>query len=237
MLDAAREFCLLISPAYGIGFRRPFGLGPTYYAMNLATVGVSSEESLRISWWQEARERKLFCAGMLRDVYPWNFLNASQLAARVGELSLENWIRKDARRGSLTPFASELTLWQVPDEVIPDVRQVLFDAGVIFDYERDWIQRLRIAENQGYRGEDALRAVLATYGLAPSPEPPVRHQAMDVQAATAEEAVAMALKAFGFNSPDEVDILQTQGEGKVKKLNDKEKADLLASGKKRKKQS
>jgi hypothetical protein len=237
MLEAARQFCLLLSPAYGIGFRRAFGLGPIYYAMNLATVGVDKDERLRISWWQEARERQLFRAGMLRDVYPWNFLNASQLAARVGDLSLENWIRQDARRGTLVPFASELTLWEVPDEVIPAVRQVLFDAGVIFDYERDWIERLRIAENQGYRGEDALRAVLATYGLASPPEPPVRHQSMEVQAATPEEAVAMALKAFGFNSPDEVDVLQTQGEGKIKKLDDEEKADLFPAGKKRKKQS
>lgn len=238
MLEAARQFCSLINPAYGIGFRRPFGLGPTYYAMNLATVGVDKAERLRISWWQEARERKLYRAGMLRDVYPWNFLNASQLAARVGDLSLEKWIRHDARRGTLAPFAGELTLWEVPDQDIPFVRQVLYDAGVIFDYERDWIERLRIAENQGYRGEDALRAVLATYGLASPPEPPmVRHQSMDVQAATPEEAVAMALKAFGFNAPDEVDILQTEGEGKVKKLNEKEKADLFPSGKKRKKQS
>lgn len=165
MLTIAKELIEMLRPKYGIGYRRPFGRGPGYYAMSLAHGDTTEEEDLRTSHWAEAQQRALYNQGQIRDMYPWNFLNRSQLDARVRKQTLAEWIETQPSRGRLQPISKELTLWTVEDKHIPEIFKVLFDAGIVFDYERDVVARMELGPP--ISGEEALGTVLNAMGYTP----------------------------------------------------------------------
>lgn len=130
-----------LNPAYGIGLgqRRDSMLKVHMQGTShRGTVkGAVYEEAVRQCHWggMGIRER-LFNRGIIRDVYPWNFLNSSQLGAKVEGQLLEEWIKREQGRGELTPMSDALTLWSLDDAQIARVRPVLWDAGVIFDWKK-----------------------------------------------------------------------------------------------------
>jgi hypothetical protein len=137
-LDLLKPVIERFQPEYGIGFTRNFYHGPTFYVRGIGCngrVSVEDEENL-IGWFSYARKRFVWRHGQIRDVYPWNFLTAPQLNAKVGEATLRDWIGASPSRGILRPVTSDMLLWDVPESDIPAVRQVLWDAGVIFDYHK-----------------------------------------------------------------------------------------------------
>lgn len=146
-LNLLRSIVERFQPEYGIGFSRNFYHGPTAYVYGTGcneTVSAEDAENLR-SWYHYGRDRKVWRHGQIRDVYPWNFLNASQLNAKVGKQSLEEWIKEKSERGTLQPVGAGLTLWDLPEEQIAAMGPVLWDAGVIFDYRPLQEERLRNA--------------------------------------------------------------------------------------------
>lgn len=141
MLTEIRALARAVKPEYGIGYKRDMHLGPLFYAIGLGQgLGFSDadrEEAMRITRWGDiGMKRRVFHEGILRDVYPWNFLNAAQRSSSVGGVSLEGWIDGDPRRGKLTPFVDDLALWAVDEPGRPEVRDVLAQAGIIFDWRR-----------------------------------------------------------------------------------------------------
>jgi hypothetical protein len=137
-LLSASEFAIqAFAPTYGIGFSREMRLGPTFYATGLVQGlqpwGDEKPEGDRIGAWKWGIKNRAYEQGILRDVYPWNFLTNLQLDQRVLRVSLKQWIEQDRENGFLSPVAEGMLLWEVREAQIPRVRLVLQEAGVIFD--------------------------------------------------------------------------------------------------------
>jgi len=54
----------------------------------------------------------------------------------VEGVSLSDWIQQDPQRGTLEPVDERLTLWKVPEESIPAIRDILWKTGQIFDWNK-----------------------------------------------------------------------------------------------------
>lgn len=140
MLPMARTLAQHLNPAYGIGYRREHRLGPELYAsgicMGLGLTGADDEEAMNISrWGYVGIVKQVYREGLLRDVYPWNFLTQPQLNRQVGQVPLQEWIGEDPRRGNLAPLCDGITLWEVARGNLLDVRLALREAGVIFNWQ------------------------------------------------------------------------------------------------------
>lgn len=138
-----RELVEALSPEYGIGYVRKFSMGPNFFAIGLnygnqlARTAEEHEEEMQISrWGYSATPRKLWREGIIRDVFPWNFLTEPQLQGKVKETnqSLEEWIRSDPNRGTLQELPKAVKLWTVAEENIKPVREVLWKNRSIYDY-------------------------------------------------------------------------------------------------------
>jgi hypothetical protein len=130
-----------LAPEYGIGYRRPHRLGPAFYAMGIVEgLGLSDEEdeeALAISNWNSpGMDEHVYREGILRDVYPWNFLNESHLKHPVEGKPLAKWIGSNPARGKLIAFPRGLVLWQLEESQLTKVRRSLDAAGMIFDWRQ-----------------------------------------------------------------------------------------------------
>lgn len=237
-ISLAREACNLANPTYGIGYRRKFGLGPMWYALNMSYGPEEYEEELRISHWGEALRFDLCNCGLLRDIYPWSFLTSPQLNRGVGDLSLQQWIEKDSHRGKLSPLTDRVTLWEVRREYIPAVREALFRADVIFDYAKHIggaqdMFKYTIRPDQRTKEffqawvtkkpEEMKRWFREQYGTDRLPSEPL----------TGEQVLGAVLKGFGYESPADVRILETKGRGKVEEVSREKTRDILEKTKKK----
>ena len=161
----ATEAISLTKSAYGIGYGRPFGLWPLLYGMSFPGGFVAYEESLRITGWNGALDNKQYLRGFMRDVYPLNFLTKPHLEVKVHGTPFVDWVGQDTTRGRLSPLTDTVTLWEVEDEHIPAIREVLFDARVIYDYNRDTLGKGPKAPEPAISGEEALRRALDSFGM------------------------------------------------------------------------
>jgi hypothetical protein len=140
----AEEVVRLLQPGYGIAYQMPHLVSPDMYALGigqqLGTIltGEAYEEAVNRSHWGGSlgMGQSVWQTGIIRDVYPWNFLNAPQLNMEVQGRPLRAWINQDPRRGSLAPVSDTITLWEVPDASIPEIRGQLKDAELLFDWRR-----------------------------------------------------------------------------------------------------
>jgi hypothetical protein len=137
LLPVARFVLEHLKPAYGIGFRRLHKLGASYYAIGLPKLtGFSAadrKEAERINNWSVGNRLEVYRDGVLRDIYPWNFLTRPHLDRQIDCLSLEQWVRQDGRRGHLDPLSDECFLWALNEAEIAEVKPVVEQAGLIFD--------------------------------------------------------------------------------------------------------
>jgi hypothetical protein len=141
-LTVARVLALELQPDYGIGYTREQRLGPALYAIGLCTgldtISADREEALNITRWADTGMPKgVYNIGLLRDIYNWNFINSSQLNYMIGNISLYNWIMCDSTHGKLTSFSDNLLLWEVDPSNLVNVRRVLWEAGIIFNWKMD----------------------------------------------------------------------------------------------------
>jgi hypothetical protein len=130
-----------LRPAYGIGFHRNHDQGPLYYAGGLYYGPIPADdeedEALTICRWGDlAVVKEVYKEGILRDVYPHNYLSEPQLNARIGKKSLKDWIWSDLSRGTLTALDDRMMLWNVPTRQIPSIRKQLWSAEIIFDWKK-----------------------------------------------------------------------------------------------------
>jgi hypothetical protein len=143
MLPIARTLVQILKPAYGIGFTREHRLGPELYAVGICyggddvPIGEAYEEARNVSRWCDVgMARQVHRDGLLRDVYLWNFLTQPQLARSVVGVPLEQWVKQDARRGTIDLLGYGVSLWKVDDAQISAVREPLSQAGLIFDWRK-----------------------------------------------------------------------------------------------------
>ncbi len=135
LTEFAHTICEKLQPCYGIGYARAHSLGPVLYAVGLnkyrspdPSPEIEKErdaEGLRISrWGYNAIPNEVYKKGILRDVYPWNFLTSYQLDGNVEGKRLEEWIKADPSRGTLKEIDERVKLWEVSD----NQRQAVFDT-------------------------------------------------------------------------------------------------------------
>jgi len=141
MLEIARRAIAQLQPDYGLGYLRESRLGPAMYGMGVsyginAFSGPEYDESVNISRWGDtAMPQHIYREGILRDIYPNNFLTEAQLARSIEGVSLASWIQQDSGRGSLAEFQDNVSLWSLNDSEIAYVREVLEKAGFIFNVQ------------------------------------------------------------------------------------------------------
>ncbi len=70
--------------------------------------------------------------GLLRDVYPLNFLTSAHLERCVEQVKLLAWIAEADWRGTVSLFQNSIHLWRVPAEGINPVRKSLSKSGIVF---------------------------------------------------------------------------------------------------------
>jgi hypothetical protein len=139
----AEEVVRLLKSEYGIGYHMPRLVAPDMYALGIKQqlgeilTGQAYEESRNVARWGDmGMEESVWRVGVIRDVYPWNFLMAPQLDATVEGCSLREWISQDSQRGSLTDMSETVVLWDVPEASIPGIRSRLKEAHLLFDWRR-----------------------------------------------------------------------------------------------------
>jgi hypothetical protein len=143
MLPLAKRIIQTTRPGYGIGYTRPHQLGPSVYAVGIVQgIGTPGErtpaeeaEAHRISHWGDGAAARVWEKGLLRDVYPWNFVSTHQLHARVSGVPLKEWIRRGGR-GELEQLSEDLWFWELDPELIPAVREALDKGDLIFDWKK-----------------------------------------------------------------------------------------------------
>ncbi len=140
-LALATECVRVLHPGYGIAYRMPLEKGPVFYAVGIiygmtpadGDDGDTDREEEEIARWGTiGMRRAVWNQGLVRDVYPWNFLTERHLERPIDGQPLRDWISADNDRGTLRDVAEHrMELWAVADENIETIRRSLWDAGMI----------------------------------------------------------------------------------------------------------
>lgn len=137
MLPLAQRIIDCACPEYGIGYMRDRSLGPSLYAVGINKgEELSYEEALRISRWGNASKAHVWREGLLRDIYPWNFITHAHLRKQVNGISLQEWIVQDSQRGEIIPLSKDISLWDIKEINILTVRKILQDNNIIFELDK-----------------------------------------------------------------------------------------------------
>jgi hypothetical protein len=127
---------------YGYAVQAPYGVIGEEYGIGLAaTLPIDSELEDAYAWPRtlsidmRLKQNRPFTRGLLRFVYPLNYLSRRQIDHPVGDKSLKEWIESAADRGNLTWLCDELFVWQVPEEQIRAIRVALGESGLLVAYK------------------------------------------------------------------------------------------------------
>lgn len=130
----AKDIRQFLHADYGIGFQREFSKGPGYYVagvivglpmFNLTPEQKKERKSIG-DWWRSRLTDEKYHLGLLRDIYPMNFLTQPHLANKVGSQTLKDWIEEDSKeRGTLNSLTKDMHVWHVPEDKIESVREAL----------------------------------------------------------------------------------------------------------------
>ncbi len=141
ILDLSKTLAAGLQPIYGIAFNRELRLGPIFYALGICHglgVGLSGEareEARTISRWANmGMIDRVYAKGLIRDVFPLNFLSVVHLKKLVTNKPLEDWILSDPIHGTLNLLCNNMYSWAVSPPNIPQIRDSLKSSGVIFDW-------------------------------------------------------------------------------------------------------
>jgi hypothetical protein len=129
---------------YGFGYVLDAAYGPRFHAVGYlysrqADWGkvppLPEDEQRRCSRWSNQRE-DILAAGLLRDVYPMNYLTEIHSSKTIDGKSLFDWIERDSARGELTRIRSGAWLWRVPEGRCIELGDRLQAAGLLIDPSR-----------------------------------------------------------------------------------------------------
>lgn len=124
--------------AYAIILPKEQSKGPSLYAYG-AVMGVDYNDPnskiyiSKISNWRRAYQTNngTYKTGMLRDIYPMNFISKIHLDQPVYGGSLQQWIESSSLHGELEKFNENLWLWTVPEDKTESIANDLKDTGLI----------------------------------------------------------------------------------------------------------
>jgi len=130
-----------LRPSYAYEFRQPMKSCPLMYASGGVVWGdrlskLPDREGQTDTRWPKDRDRAV-AGGVLRDLYPKNYLGPQALGAPMGftGATLEQWIRSDSSHGSLSLSHVGLTLWAPPVSKIPELREHLYCHGRLYHWQ------------------------------------------------------------------------------------------------------
>jgi hypothetical protein len=131
-----KEYAKVAVDRYGYLFFLPQSFMPEYHPLGRSghEPFTNDEEQQNTGWWSGYKDL-IPPPGMLRNVYPVNFLSCQLLDLPVHGTTLEQWIRKNTSRGTLERLTDNVMTWTVPVENIPAIREQLFVAGVLFYFK------------------------------------------------------------------------------------------------------
>lgn len=141
ILNIAQLAIKALNPSYGIGYIRDNKLSPSLYAFGIChgqkTLTDDAYDQVLNSnrWGNLAMKRQVYRQGVIRDVFPWNFLTEDQLSAKVGKIPLREWIQQSPAHGLLTKFTDNVWLWEVEEATIARVREPLWNEKIIFNWK------------------------------------------------------------------------------------------------------
>jgi len=137
--SVARSFALLAdeeaSFEYGYAFNAPYSLSIETYGPGLASSGVLAAGQEDAYAWQRSLNSALAQGtrphrrGMLRFVYPLNFLGTQLVDSPVNDESLASWIEAHPSRGVLSKIGRNLWEWSIPEKEISEIRRQLGALG------------------------------------------------------------------------------------------------------------
>ena len=146
-----------LDASYGIGLAMNQGRGPGFYLAGMgyhrgdAPPPTSEEieyERRRGDWGTIGTYFKVYNQGVLRDVYPWNFLSDRHVSRDFEGQAFGDWIRKDRARGTLEQVAEGKWFWCVPRGNVQDIRAILWGSNFIFKRE-DYVQSSSARDHVG----------------------------------------------------------------------------------------
>jgi hypothetical protein len=132
---------------YGFGYVLDAAYGPRFHAAGIiyarqADWGkvppLPQDEEKRCSRWFYQRE-DILAAGLLRDVYPLNYLTEIHSSKSLDGTPLFDWIARDPARGTLTQVRPGVWLWRVPEDRCKEVGERLQAAGLLIDPKRPYL--------------------------------------------------------------------------------------------------
>ncbi|MBN9565617.1 MAG: hypothetical protein J0G29_05955, partial [Alphaproteobacteria bacterium] len=113
--ELATRFLPFLPCRYGIGYQWKQSWSPSFYAVGilggLQPIGTPEADYARdmISrWFHNYGDPKYWRTGMLRDVYPLNFLSQAHLANQVEGMPFDQWVASDLARGTLNPLTDSM---------------------------------------------------------------------------------------------------------------------------------
>jgi hypothetical protein len=203
-LPVAHKIVQNLRPAYGLAFNRELALGPVWYALGVCyggdpvPTGAAYDEALNISrWCDTGMAKKVYRHGLLRDVYPWNFLTQSQLDLKVEGLPLQEWIQKQDCRGLLSQLTDDMFLWELTEEQIPEVRKVLWAEDAIFDWRKFLLET--IVKDYRLDWEKEWQEMLPFLGKHPKKYFPLIVDIMAQAARDTDDDKAWFMKLYEFH--------------------------------------
>lgn len=135
--DLAKDLYAFLGPAYGYGYQRPFKLGPSFYPFGvIAGLDYGEPERKLISKWgnEYSYEDGRYETGMLRDIYPINFLSQAHFEHKIEGQSLKAWIESSPAHGELKQLADNLWSWWIPEDKIAAIREKFIPTGLLLSY-------------------------------------------------------------------------------------------------------
>jgi hypothetical protein len=115
---------------FGYGFSSSVEKQPEFYILGLDNGKLSAEEYKSLSTWYSApgEVRRM----LLRDVYPYNVLNETQLDTQISKgMTLRQFAESQLGCSLIKLTSDGLHLWQVPDAQVARLREVLFGSAVM----------------------------------------------------------------------------------------------------------
>lgn len=129
----------LMSPAYGYGYLLDNEYGPGFHAVGIGfrrggkdrlLPGLPDSERERNARWSNRRATAL-PAGILRDVFPLNYLTEIHADKLIGGKLLFDWITASPSHGTLKTLRGGAWLWTVPEESCLSIGDEFKAAGLL----------------------------------------------------------------------------------------------------------
>lgn len=127
-----RTFCKEFTPEYGFTTVMP-SYESFWFCGGVSTTSMDRETTKRASAIDELRlpvGTPFPIKGRFHDIYELNVFSPKHLDRDVFGQSLTKWIAQGGR-GELVPIKKNVTLWLVPDNIRPHIRQQFFKAGLL----------------------------------------------------------------------------------------------------------